>query len=415
MIMPTCFCRNDPEEKKRSQQHSTFKNVSENHTKSERSGFNRQQQLRRRSKRRSGESEIAEATTGRAARRARGARRSSRARAWSRAKRSLRNLANSATPSRRTTPTAAMRSSPRTWPRRRRGRRRLPTCRRRSKRRATSGRKRRTPFINTTYADAKKAEKAYDSARLMANSAADAVAKATKLDEKALTKANNELAVAQTALKDAQQTAADKLRYANVCGAVNLESHLRTYWNNVATHYKSGSQFLEAKRSTKEGIFASTASLKQDELARLSRIGATASLKADGDKGLANAAAKKPTPTPAPKPAAAAAAPAAAAAAAAPMMNRHQPPLRMLMMSNPLALRLPPAIRLPPLPPPPLPTTIRTTQEHRPVATMTTILAMVVIKIKRNRRRKRNWRKPIRSRSDDIETKQQCRFILVLH
>jgi hypothetical protein len=97
---------------------------------------------------------------------------------------------------------------------------------------------------------------------------------------------------------------------------------LRTYWNNVATHYKSGSQFLEAKRSTKEGIFASTASLKQDELARLSRIGATASLKADGDKGLANAAAKKPTPTPAPKPAAvvaaaAAAAPSAAAAAAA--------------------------------------------------------------------------------------------------
>jgi hypothetical protein len=173
-----------------------------------------------------------------------------------------------------------------------------------------------TAFINTTYADAKKAEKAYDSARLMANAAADAVAKATKLDEKALTKANNELAVAQTALKDAQLTAADKLRYANVCGAVNLESHLRTYWNNVATHYKSGSQFLEAKRSTKEGIFASTASLKQDELARLSRIGATASLKADGDKGLANAAAKKPTPTPAPKPAAAAAAPAAAAAAA---------------------------------------------------------------------------------------------------
>jgi hypothetical protein len=175
-----------------------------------------------------------------------------------------------------------------------------------------------TAFINTTYADAKKAEKSYDSARLLANAAADAVAKATKLDEKALTKANNELAVAQTALKDAQQTAADKLRYANVCGAVNLESHLRTYWNNVATHYKSGSQFLEAKRSTKEGIFASTASLKQDELARLSRIGATASLKADGDKGLANAAAKKPTPTPAPKPAAAAAATAAAAVAAAP-------------------------------------------------------------------------------------------------
>lgn len=161
-------------------------------------------------------------------------------------------------------------------------------------------------YVNTSYAEAKKAEKAYDSARLLANAAADAVAKATKLDEKALAKANSELAVAQAALKDAQQTAADKLRYANLLAAVNLESQLRTYWNNVATHYKSGSQFLEAKRSTKEGVFASNASLKQDELARLSRMGPSASLKADGDKGLAAAAAKKPAMTPTPKPATAA-------------------------------------------------------------------------------------------------------------
>jgi hypothetical protein len=162
-------------------------------------------------------------------------------------------------------------------------------------------------YVNTTYAEAKKAEKSYDSARLNANGAADAVAKATKLGEAALSKANSELAVAQTAAKEAQQTAADKLRYANLLASVNLESQLRTYWNNVATHFKSGSQFIEAKRSTKEGIFASNAPHRQDELARLSRMGPSASLKADGDKGLAAAASKKAPVTPTAKPAAVAA------------------------------------------------------------------------------------------------------------
>ena len=60
---------------------------------------------------------------------------------------------------------------------------------------------------------------------------------------------------AAEALRDAERNAIEKWRHANAVANALLESNLNKYWKDSATYFKQGSNFLEAKRNTKEVAF----------------------------------------------------------------------------------------------------------------------------------------------------------------
>jgi hypothetical protein len=57
---------------------------------------------------------------------------------------------------------------------------------------------------------------------------------------------------AQEALNEAERNAVEKWRHANAQSQAMLEANLHRYWKDEATYFKQGSNYLEAKRNTKE-------------------------------------------------------------------------------------------------------------------------------------------------------------------
>ena len=70
------------------------------------------------------------------------------------------------------------------------------------------------------------------------------------------------------------------------------------YSLRTGTFFKAGTNLIDAKKREGAGIFSSKAAIQSDELSRLSRLGPTATLKADGDSALEGAARKKSLPEP---------------------------------------------------------------------------------------------------------------------
>jgi len=161
-------------------------------------------------------------------------------------------------------------------------------------------------YIDGEYQEAKKSERNYDSARLSSNAAEGALSKAKSDEEKKKLQTNVD--AGHLALSEAEKVAVAKWRHSNALAHAVLESCLNRYWKDYSTYFKTGSNFLEAKRSAKEGVYNSQALLKIEELKfgasksgpespRLEREAATSATTAPAAAAAAAAAAASPAAT----------------------------------------------------------------------------------------------------------------------